>query len=81
MPYFNLSPDFIIVLSQNNLTALQLFVIILNCVGILYRSQYARDVNAVLFNMRLITLPSWSIYKVVCLMQTTNTEKTLLEKI
>ena len=46
IPYFNLRPDFIIVLLQNNLTTLQLFMIILNCVGISDPSQHAPDVNA-----------------------------------
>ena len=66
MPYFNLRPGFITVLLHNKLARLQLFVIILNCVGILNRPQYAQVVNAVLFNMKLIVLPLWSRYKVVC---------------
>ena len=66
MPHINLRPDFIPMHLQNNLTRLQLFVVILNCVRISDRSQQAQDVNAVLFNMKLITLQSWSIYKVVC---------------
>ena len=53
------------VLLQNDVTRLQLFVITLNCVGISVRSQHAQDVDAVLFNTKLIALPSWSIYKVV----------------
>ena len=52
--------------NDSSLTTLQLFLIILNCVGIYDRSQHAQNVNAVLFNMKLITLPLWSIYKVVC---------------
>ena len=64
-PYFNLRPDFITVPLHNNLTRLQLLVIILNCVKISDRPQQAQEVNAVLFNMKMITLPSWSIYKVV----------------
>ena len=63
MLYFNLRPDFITVLIQNNVTMLQLFVIIFNCVGISNRSQHAQDVNAVLFDMMMITLPSLSLYK------------------
>ena len=55
MPYFNLRPEFITVLLQNNLTKLQLFVIIVNCVRISDRPQHAQLVNAVLFNMKLIT--------------------------
>ena len=70
LPYFNLRPDFITVLLHNNPTTLQLFVIILDCVRISSdRPQQAKDVNAVLFNMNyvaLITLPLWSIYKVIC---------------
>ena len=63
MPHFNLSEDFIKVLSHNSLTRLQLFVIILNCLRIPKRPQQAQDVTAVLFYMKLITLPSWSIYE------------------
>ena len=48
MPHFNLRPEFITVLLQNNLTKLQLFVIILNCVRISDWSQLAQAVNAVL---------------------------------
>ena len=82
MLYFNLKPDYITVLLQNNLARLQLFVIILNCIGISYRSQYALDVSAVLFNVKLITLPLWSIYKVVCYsMQTTTTGLICLRKV
>ena len=62
MSYFNLRPDFITVLLQ---TSLQLFVIIPYCVGISYRAEHARDVNDVLFDLKLITLPPWSVYKVV----------------
>ena len=61
MPYFNLKPVFITVLSQNNLTKLQLFVIMLTCVRISDWPQQAQAVNAVLFNLKLITLPLWSI--------------------
>ena len=49
MPYFNLRPEFIEVLLQNNLTKLQLFVIILKCVRISDRPQQAQVVNVVLF--------------------------------
>ena len=66
MPYFNLRPDFITVLLQNNLTRLQLSAIILKCVGIPDGSQHPEDENAVLFNVELTTLPFWSICKVVC---------------
>ena len=66
MPFFNLRPDLIAVILQNNLTRLLLFLIIRNCVVISDRPQHAQDVNAVLFNLKLITLPSWSMYKVVC---------------
>ena len=51
MPYFNLRPDFIKVLSRNNLARLQLFVIIFNCVRISDRPKQAQDVNAVLFSI------------------------------
>ena len=51
MPYLNLRPDFITFLLHNDLTRLQLFVIILNCVKISDRSQQAQDVNAVLFKV------------------------------
>ena len=54
--------DFIAVILQNNPAGLQLFVIILNCLRMPDRSQHAQVVNAVLFNMELITLPSWSTY-------------------
>ena len=54
MPYFDLRPDFITVILQNILTTLQLFVIILNCVGISDRSQYAQDANAVLSDMKFV---------------------------
>ena len=37
------------VLLQNNLARLQLFAIILNCVGTSYRLQHTRDGNVVLF--------------------------------
>ena len=67
MPYFHLRPDFITVLLHNILTWLQLPVIILNCVWISSdRPHHAQDVNEVLFNMKLITLPLPLIYKVVC---------------
>ena len=61
MPYFNLKQVFITVLSQNNLTKLQLFVIMFTCVRISDWPQQAQAVNAVLFNLKLITLPLWSI--------------------
>ena len=71
MPCFDLRPDFITVLFHNNLTKLQLFVIILNCVRMSERPQQAPHVNAVLFHMKLITSPLWSIYKMdVISMQT-----------
>ena len=63
MPYFNLRPDITTVVLHNDPTKLQLFVIILNCVEISNRPQHAQDLNAVLFNMQLITLPS--IYQVI----------------
>ena len=66
MPYFNLKPDFIRALLHNNLTRLQLFAIILNWARISEWLQQTQDINAVLFNMMLITLPLWSINKVVC---------------
>ena len=69
MSYFNLRSDFITVFLDNNLARLQIFVIILNCIRMSDRPQQAQDVNAVLFNMNqvaLITVPLWSIYKVVC---------------
>ena len=49
MLHFNLNPDLTLMILHNNLTALELFVIILN------GSQNAHDVKAVLFNMKLIT--------------------------
>ena len=61
MPYFTLRPEFITVLLQNHLTKIQLFVIILNCVRVSDLPQQAQVVNAVLFNMKLITLTLWSI--------------------
>ena len=74
MPYFNLRPDFITVFLQNNLTTLQSFGIILNCVRISDWSPCAQGVNAVLSNMKLITLHSWLTYKrYVISMQTTTT--------
>ena len=57
MSCFNFNPDFITALLLNNRIELQLFVIILNCVGMSDRLQHAQDVNAVLFNTTLITLP------------------------
>ena len=66
MPYFNLRPDFITVLLQNNLATPQLFMTIRNCVGISDRPQHAQDVNTVLSDMTLITLPLWSVHKTVC---------------
>ena len=49
---------------ERTLTRLQQFVIILNSVGISNLPQHAQDV--VIFKMKLITLPLWSIFKVVC---------------
>ena len=40
-------------LLQNNLTRLKLLVIFLSCIGISYRSQHARDVNANLTTLNL----------------------------
>ena len=57
MPYFDLRPDLITVLLQNNLTRIQLILIILNCIGISDRSQHPQDLKAVLFNMKLIAFP------------------------
>ena len=75
MQYFNnLRPDFITMFLQNNLTTLQLFMIILNYVGKSDRSQHAQDVNAVLLNLMLIILPLWLTYKrYVISMQTATT--------
>ena len=66
MPYFKLRPDFIPVLLQKSLTRLQLFLIIPNCVGISDWSQHTEVVNAVLFDVKWITLLSWSVCKTVC---------------
>ena len=51
MPYFDLRPDFITWLLHKNLSRLQLFVIIVNCITILDQPQQAQDVNGVLFDM------------------------------
>ena len=62
---FNERPDFITVLLHYSLTRLQLLGIILNFIGISNRPLHAQVVNEVL-NLKLITLASWSIFKVVC---------------
>ena len=49
--YFIFRSEFITLLLQNNLTTLQLFVIIVNCVRISDRPQQAPVVNAVLFKV------------------------------
>ena len=66
MPYFNLGSDFVTVFLLNNLNRLQLFVIIFNCIRMSERSQQAQGVNEVVFNMKLTTLPLWSIDEVAC---------------
>ena len=60
--YFCLRPDLITVLLLNNLTRLQ-FMIILYWGGISDWSQHSQDVNALLSDMKWITVPSWLTYK------------------
>ena len=69
MQYFNLRPDFITELSHNNLARLLLPLVIFNCIRISDCPKQAQDLNAVLFHIlliALITLPFWSICKMVC---------------